>query len=388
MSVSVSLVLPQQKESLSYPVLHLIERGLDCARQGFFVEATTYFSQARVQLAGQENPLATALNAFLRNRELYVQAQQTLHEASKRFAQADQQQQHQLYALTALVSNLTSSENPLDSATLYPIITVIVPATAAESNPEKEPLLPPLYIKCFGSFEVRRLGQTVVLCQNRSGQALLRYLVAKTGHRETMDVLMELLWPNDTPDVARHKLIVATSALRRALNSGFADQPGGGYLSCKNEIYQLNPAVRLNLDTAEFLALYQAGRNATTSDAMAISYEAACQLYSGPFMHEDLYADWSFIQREQFESVYLTVAAKLSEYYFESQRYDEAAKWANILLQQNRCDETAHLQLIRIYQATNRRSEALSQYQRCKTALAEELGLEPQPQIKALIAII
>jgi len=388
MSVSASLVLPRLEESLSYSVLHLIEHGLDCARQGFFVEATSFFTQARTRLSGQENPLASALNAFLRNRELYVQAQQTLHEASKRFAQADQQQQHQLHALTALVANLTSSENQRDPSTLYSIITVTTSVTAAGSNQEKEPVLPALHIRCFGSFAVKRLGQNVGLCQNRSGQALLRYLVAKTGHRETMDVLMELLWPNDTPDVARHKLIVATSALRRTLNNGFADQPGGGYVLCKNEVYQLNPAVKLSLDTDEFLALYQAGSEADTPEAMATNYEAACQLYSGPFMHEDLYVDWSFIQREQLERVYLAMAAKLAEHYFENKRYDEAAKWANSLLQQNRCDETAHLQLVRIYLATNHRSEALNQYQRCKTALAEELGLEPQPQIQALIAKI
>src|SRR5262249_11752108 len=122
--------------------------------------------------------------------------------------------------------------------------------------------LPPLYITCFGHFEVRRpdqaMGQAhkpLPLCQNRNGQAILRILVAQSGYRASADMLMDILWPNNQPAVARRKLQVAISALRCSLNSGLKCDPGSGYILCKDRYYQLNPATTIATDVTEFLAL-------------------------------------------------------------------------------------------------------------------------------------
>ncbi len=236
-----------------------------------------------------------------------------------------------------------------------------------------------LYFVCFGRFEVKRLGRTISLCSNRNGQAILRYLVAQSGHRVTMDTLMALLWPDDEPEVAHHKLQVAISALRRSLNNGYTSDPGGGYILCKNGVYQLNPSVSLRSDIDEFLAFYQAGKLHGASAAI-VQYEAACSLYTGPFLPEDLYADWPLIQREQLRQAYLVMCGALAEHYLEVGHFEYAAKWASAMLKENRCDEVAHRLLIRVYAADGRRSEALRQYQHCERVVAEELGMPLMPE--------
>ncbi len=164
----------------------------------------------------------------------------------------------------------------------------------------------------------------------------------------------------------------------------FSNHAGGGYILCKNGVYQLNPAVLYTTDVDEFLQLYQAGRQ---SDI--VSYERACQLYSGPFLAEDLYADWSFARREQLCQYYLTMCHTLAESYMLLGRHEDAAKWASAILKENRADEQAHRYLMHIYIAQGKRSEALRQYQRCEHILSEELGVPPMPEtVNVLRAIL
>ena len=198
---------------------------------------------------------------------------------------------------------------------------------------------------------------------------------------------MTLLWPEDEPVAAHHKLQVAISALRRSLNDGYVKDSGGGYILCKNRVYELNSLVPLRTDVDEFLEYYQAGRQ-SSGNVMAAYYKSACELYTGPFLPEDLYSDWSFMRRKQLNQLYLTMCNALAEYCLETGRYEHAIRWIEAILKENRCDESAHQQLMRAYAAQGRRSEALRQYQLCARILAEELGVQPMQETISLFQAI
>ena len=191
---------------------------------------------------------------------------------------------------------------------------------------------------------------------------------------------MILLWPEDEPEVASHKLQVAISALRCSLNAGYVSDTGGGYILCKNGVYQLNPTISIQSDVDEFLAFYHAGRQQNSISAAVPHYEAACNLYKGPFLTDDLYVDWPIIQREQLNQAYIAMCGTLSEHYLQAGNYGDAAKWASAILNENHTDEVAYRQLMRINLAAGRRSEALRLYQRCERILAEELNVSPMPE--------
>ena len=70
----------------------------------------------------------------------------------------------------------------------------------------------------------------------------------------------------------------------------------------------------------------------------------------------------------------------LTDHYLKVKSYEDAERWATTLLKENRCDEAAHRQLIQVYAAQGRRSEALQQYQRCERILREELAVQPLPE--------
>src|SRR5215467_16249591 len=74
----------------------LLERGIDCTRQGYYVEGLIYFSRARERISSDQVHLAAILDALIQSHAHYLQAQQSLHIASKRFVEADTEQQTQL----------------------------------------------------------------------------------------------------------------------------------------------------------------------------------------------------------------------------------------------------------------------------------------------------
>ncbi len=389
-------------------IVSLLESGLNCIRQGRSTEGVILLALARERLTPDQVQLAAVLDTLMQDCEKYWQAQQALHQASKRFAEIDAEQHAQIAilekhlptlmqdrdtdsALHAIPQPLKNSNRLQAVQSSLSLVKTVYPQGAHEQTvaqvDEASDALPALYITCFCRFEVRRLGQPIVLCSNRNGQAILRYLVAQPEHRATMDVLMAAMWPEDEPGVAHHKLQVAVSALRRSLNHGYVKDAGGGHILCKNGVYELNPLVALQTDVDEFLEYYQAGRQSSGS-TIAVYYERACDLYTGPFLSEDLYADWSFIRRGQLSQVYLTMCTALAEYYLEAGRYEHAMRWIGAILKENRCDEAAHRQLMRAYAAQGRRSDALRQYQLCARILAEELGAQPMPETISLFQAI
>lgn len=361
------------QDTYPHPVQQIIETCLYYANLARFDEATACLLHAREQLHASHSSLAAVAEAYIASHTRYRETQQTLQSACRSFALAEAE----LHSwLARLARTQPTPAEPPSAPAPAPFLLPSLPSEATAH-------LPPLTIHCFGRFAVERAGKTMALCANRNGRALLRYLAAQPHHSAPLYVLMELLWPEDAPEIARHKLHVAASALRRSLNAGLTLNKGVGYLLCDGTIYQLNPSAPLQIDIETFVNAYRAGYCASGTARLA-HYEAACQLYTGPFLLEDLYADWTQIRREQLVQIYLEMCASLANSSLAKGRYDAAISWAGRVLAENRCDEAAYRQLMLAYAGAGRRAEALRQFQRCRNALVEEMGIGPSAETLAL----
>ena len=78
----------------------------------------------------------------------------------------------------------------------------------------------------------------------------------------------------------------------------------------------------------------------------------------------------------------------LTDHYLKVKSYEEAEKWATAVLKEDHCDELAYRQLIQVYAAQGRRSEALQQYQRCERILREELAAQPLPETMHIVQMM
>ena len=379
----------------------LLERSFSYLREGAYAEAAALLTLALEQVPPAQSQLAGALHAFLHCYRSYRAVQQELQKVSLCFTAAQDELQTHINTFESSLSTLTHLVKDVKIAMKdeqnYPNTrssdTILVQLAGAEVCRKDakwvndDMSLPALSITCFGRFTVRRLGEALTLCSSRNGQGILRYLVAQAGHYASSDVLQATFWPEDEGEVGQRKLHGAISALRRSLHNGLTIEHGDSYILHKNGVYSINPRVGIVTDVDEFVQCYQQGRQ-RQHERMAL-YERACQLYTGPFLAEDLYADWSSLQRGQLSQAYLVMCHTLAEHYMESKCYQEAAHWATAILKEDRCDETAHRLLILIYAAQGRRSEAQQQYQRCEMILREELGVQPLPEMRqALQAVV
>ena len=387
----VALHQPEQHIFASIPeathLAFLLQRGLDYVQQAHYAEAVALFALVREQLSPGQADLTDLLDAFLSEYADYRRVEYTLQEASMRFAAVHLELQTRIATFGAALStimkdtldsdqssSLLQGEKGPERSSLLSAPTQYLQGTAPVPTECNIPLAP-LSITCFGHFAVRRSGEPITLCSNRCGQRILRYLISQPGHDATSDMLQSMLWPEDEAEAASRKLYLAISALRRSLSDDPACEPSHSYIVCKNRVYALNPAVTIQTDVDEFLHSYRMGQQ-RSGERMAL-YERACQLYTGPFLPEDIYADWSFIQREQLTQAYLAMRNELTEHYLKTKRYEDAIQSAYAVLKENHCDEVAHRHLIQVYIAQGRPSEALQQYQRCERTLREELGMRP-----------
>jgi DNA-binding SARP family transcriptional activator len=388
-------------------IAYFLRQGLEHIQQGRDAEGIALLTLCREQLAEEQTHLTSIIDTFIERSTEYRDAWQALQKASLRFAEERRVYQSHIALLSTMLPKLLLDIDPTFtvSASQYdktnissPYAQVPVALTDASESSATSPVqvapcvnntqadLLELSVTCFGRFTVRRGGELVPPCPSRKGQNILRYLLAQTGYSATTDVLLANFWPEDEPDVAQSKMHIAISGLRRTLNQGCQCKPGAGYILCKNRVYSFDPRVIIHADVDEFVRQFQIGQQREQERITA--FECACKLYTGPFLVEDLYTDWSFLRREQLSQMYLNMCNVLTERYFHIGQYEDAIKWAHAMLKENHCNETAYQHLISIYALQGRRSEALQQYDRCERVLKSEMGAQPLPETKHIIQMM
>jgi DNA-binding SARP family transcriptional activator len=361
----------------------LLEQGIEYVRQERYSEGMAILKMVNEYLTLDLLPFSTLLTTLLQEYTKYSQLQQTLQDVSAQFVEIHAELKASVATFNTLSSQFLDEKNMELTPTLY--IAEQVDYTSEQASHENKDINLAFHAICLSSFAVKYQGVPLILCPNRNAQTILRYLITRPDHSATVDTLMTLLWPDDIEKVAIRKLNVTISILRRCLQtqSGLQDK----YILCKNGVYQFNPSIQLHSDVEDFLLLYNTGRK-LPSEAAISYYELACSLYTRPFLLEDLYSDWSSTRREQLRQIHLNMCRTLSLHFLEKRAYEIAAQWARMIIEENRCDESAYCLLMRIYAIEGRRNEALKQFQLCKQALLEDLNLRPMPETVALCQAI
>jgi len=111
--------------------------------------------------------------------------------------------------------------------------------------------------------------------------------------------------------------------------------------------------------------------------------QSAIALYRGPFLDSFSLADsptfeqWVLQTREQLSRRVLKALSTLVEYHTAREEYEQALPYAYRGVELEPWREEAHQQLMRLLALRGERSAALAQFEKCRQALAEELGVEP-----------
>jgi DNA-binding SARP family transcriptional activator len=222
----------------------------------------------------------------------------------------------------------------------------------------------------LGSFQARlQSGAPVVL--SSKAQALLAYLAIKPGRRHARDKLASLLWPNAGDEHARQSLRQALLTLRHTLGDG------AGLLADHREVALESPG--LDVDVVRFEAL----AGAQSIEAL----ERAVELYQGDLLEgirvkEPPFDEWLLSERERLREVALGALGKLLGQQQASGPAEPAIRTAMRILALDPANESAHRELMRLFERQGRHGNALRQYRLCVDALQRELGVEPRPETR------
>jgi DNA-binding SARP family transcriptional activator len=236
----------------------------------------------------------------------------------------------------------------------------------------------------FGRFCVRRDGEAVAGFEVHKVQQLLSYLLLYRDRVHPRESIAGLLWGETSTAQSRKYLRKTLWQLLTALDqpTSFAES----LLAVEPHWIRLNSHPHLWVDVAEFESTFKRvqgipGQQLDDEDAALL--QAGVDLYSGNLL-EGWYQDWCLFERERLQDMYLLMLDKLMSY-CEARRLDEIGViYGAKILQLDHARERTYRQLIRLYYLAGDRSAALRQYARCKAALKEDLGVEPDRETHAL----
>jgi LuxR family transcriptional regulator, maltose regulon positive regulatory protein len=243
-----------------------------------------------------------------------------------------------------------------------------------------------LQARFFGHFELLCDGENMPLGRNGKALTILKYLLANRTRPVSQDHLMGWLWPESNLKKARWSLNSAIHGLRKLL-SGCSSSISTNYVFLEDGYYRLSPDVRVSTDVDDFDRHHEQGRRlekeSRKQDA-AIEYEKAVGLYRGDYLIEDLYEDWTMVERERLANAYIDLLGRLAIYYMGVGQQQESIRACYKVLEKDRCHEDSYRLLMQCYARLGLRARALHQYRMCEQILSQEYGTSPSPETRSL----
>src|SRR5215217_6374767 len=226
-------------------------------------------------------------------------------------------------------------------------------------SPSREPFLQVFF---FGQFEMLCDGNAMQLGRNGKALTILKYLLAHRGRPVSQDHLMGWLWPESNLKKARWSLNSAIHGLRKLLGS-CSSGLSANYVTLHDGYYHLSGAARIWTDVDEFDERYEKGRRLEREGRMqatAVEYEKAIELYRGDYLIEDLYDDWTMVERERLSNTYMDMLGQLAVYCMETGQYQESIRGCYRILEKDHCHEDTYRLLMRCYARLGLRGRALA----------------------------
>ncbi|MGH9247309.1 MAG: alpha/beta fold hydrolase [Acidimicrobiales bacterium] len=152
----------------------------------------------------------------------------------------------------------------------------------------------------------------------------------------------------------------------------------GGY-SVANEL--------VDVDVDRFESLVRRAASAESAERRS-ALDAATALGEGELLADEPYAEWALPARAHCRALRIQALIDLAECCLELDDHRAALAATNRVLALERTSERAYRAAMLAHHALGDRDEALRAYDRCRTALSEDIGVPPGPEASDLHAAI
>jgi len=229
----------------------------------------------------------------------------------------------------------------------------------------------------LGPLQVRKDGAPVAI-PGAKPRAILTMLGLYTGSVVSADTLVELLWGDDPPRTADKALQTHISSLRRALGDGFVVTEGTGWTLSTTET-----------DASRYRTAAKTGRAAAaagdTGQAVA-RFEEALALWRGIPELPDTARGTS--EKTRWVEGHAALVEDRADALLATGRAAEIVGELEAAVAEAPLRERRWGQLMLALYRAGRQGEALGAYQRARSLLADELGVDPGPELRRLEAAV
>ena len=232
-----------------------------------------------------------------------------------------------------------------------------------------------LEIRVLGPFEVLADG-TLADVGGSKRQALLAMLALRQGRVVDVDALVDGLWGEELPAAPRNALHHHIARLRAALGEESIVGSSDGYALKGARV----DAVRFEELLAETRSAMREGDVPAAADAVA----SALALWRGPALQGLTGTAWFSAEARRLETLHVDALEEDFEVRLALGEHRELTPTLRSALTDNPFRERLWGQLMLALYRSGRQADALETFQEARRVLADELGLEPGPELRRL----
>lgn len=207
-------------------------------------------------------------------------------------------------------------------------------------------------------------------------RAVLARLAVAGGDTVPVDRMVDDLWDGDPPPSAVNTLQSYVSNLRRELRTGddvIVERSGPGY--------RLSTAVELV--SQRFERLVAAAADAPAGERVAL-LDQALALWRGPALVELADQAWAEAEAARLDELRLSAIEARYQALLDTGQHQRVVGDLERAVADHPLREGLTAQLVLALYRSGRQADALRAYERTRALLAEELGLDPMPELVAL----
>jgi len=242
-----------------------------------------------------------------------------------------------------------------------------------------------MWFQVLGPLQIRD-GERPVRLGGVRQSATLGFLLLHSNEMVPVSRLMDAVWPSTVPATGRQILHNAIFRLRNVLSEL---QAGGAQ---PVELLRHGPGYLLRvgedrLDLAVFRTLAARGRaelSAGLWEQASSTLRGALAAWRGPALADLVEHGYVWSELKELHKARMAALEDRIDADFALQRYWDVIGDLEFLVEAEPLREQACGQLMRALYQCGRQAEALSLYRRTRSALIDQLGLEPSPQLREL----
>jgi predicted ATPase/class 3 adenylate cyclase/DNA-binding winged helix-turn-helix (wHTH) protein len=230
-----------------------------------------------------------------------------------------------------------------------------------------------MYIRLLGPVEILSEDDRAVALAGGRERVLIATLALGANRPVSTNRLVDALWGEEPPATATNALQVHISKLRKKLASAGAidviEAAGGGYV------------LHSEVDVASFEELVASASGPAAEVAALLA--RALALWRGPAL-QDVDSDLLAGERSRLEELRLLALERRLEAELELGRHSELIAELEALVRAEPYREGPRRLLMLALYRSGRQADALSAYKDARDLLADELGIDPGPELQAL----